>query len=115
MSGHSVATEAKVRKGYGMNSKRTKGFVVGFDTAPKGQSVWKVRVKDPTSPHDGQKLVVASVRGGLELARGLNVHFAIGTIDDPSGTKVLRAVDVCLETPDQDQTANHIKRSGGQS
>lgn len=98
-----------------MNSKRTKGFVVGFDTAQEGHFVWKVRVKDSTSPYDGQKLVVASVRGGLELARGLNVHFAIGTTDDPSGAKVLRAVDVCLEAPDEGQTANHVKRSGDKS
>jgi hypothetical protein len=94
--------------------RQHKGFIVGFDTSPEGRHVWKVRVKDPGDPHDGQKLVVASVRGGLELARGLNVHFAIGTIDDSSGTKVLRAVDVCLETPDEDQTAN-VNRSGGQS
>jgi hypothetical protein len=113
MSGHLAKT--KVRKEYGMDSKRTKGFVVGFDAASEGRAVWKVRVKDPTNPHDGQKLVVASVRGGLELARGLNVHFVIGTIDDPAGTKVLRAVDVCLETPDEGQTTNHVKRSGGQS
>ncbi len=97
-----------------MLDRRHRGFVVGFDTVPEGRHVWKVRVKDSASPHDRQKLVVASVRGGLELARGLNVHFAIGTIDDSSGTKVLRAVDVCLESPNEDQTAN-VKRSGGQS
>lgn len=101
-----------------MDQKRHRGFVVGSDTSPKGQATWKVRVKDSESPHNGQKLVVASVRGGMELARGLNVHFAIGTIDDQSGTKVLRAVDVCLEASD-DPTTNHVrnqvKRSGGQS
>lgn len=82
-----------------MNNQRHAGFVVGSDTSPERREVWKVRVKDSTSQYDGQKFVVASVRGGLELARGLNVHFAIGTMDDPSGSKVLRAVDVCLETP----------------
>lgn len=95
-----------------MNSKRTKGFVVGFDSASEGRAVWKVRVKDPGSSHDGQKLVVASVRGGLELAKGLNVHFAIGTMDDPSGAKVLRAVDICLEACDDD-LGTMVKRSGG--
>jgi hypothetical protein len=98
-----------------MEQKRHRGFVVGSDTSPKGQSTWKVRVKDSESRHDGQKLVVASVRDGLELARGLNVHFAVGTIDDQSGTKILRAVDVCLENPEDGQTQNHVKRSGGQS
>ncbi len=96
-----------------MESERHRGFVVGSDTSQSGRNVWKVRVKDSESSHDGQKLVVASVRGGLELARGLNVHFAIGTINDHSGTKVLRAVDVCLEAPETDQT--HVKRSRGQS
>ena len=89
-----------------MENQRYRGFVVGFDTTSEGRTVWKVRVKDPASLYHEQKLVVASVRGGLTLARGLNVNFAIGTIDDPSGEKVLRAVDVCLEVPDEGQTAN---------
>ncbi|MBI3956753.1 MAG: hypothetical protein HY340_02080 [Candidatus Kerfeldbacteria bacterium] len=95
---------------------RHHGFVVGSDAVPEGRTIWKVRVKDPASPYDGHKLVVASVRGGLELARGLNVHFAIGTVDDLSGTKVLRAVDVCLETPEGHRNQNQVTRSkGGQS
>lgn len=97
-----------------MTPRRHKGYVLGSDAAPEGRYVWKVRVKDPTSPHDGQKIVVASIRGGLELARGLNVNFAIGTMDDTAGVKVLRAVDICLETPDGDTEA-HQHRSGGQS
>ncbi len=77
---------------------RHRGFVTGSHQTSDGRTVWSVRVKDPTSRYDGQKFVVASVRGGLELARGLNVHFVIGTVDDLSGNKVPRAVDVCLET-----------------
>jgi hypothetical protein len=84
-------------------SERYKGFIVGSDSTAEGRIIWKLRVKDPNSPYDEQKLIVASIRGGLELARGLNVHFAIGTIDDLSGLKVLRAVDVCLEVPGKDQ------------
>lgn len=98
-----------------MDSQRHRGFIIGSDTAPEGRTIWKARVKDQASPHDGQKLVVASVRGGLELARGLNIHFAIGTVDDLTGTKVLRAVDVCLETPEEDHGQPNVKRSGGQS
>lgn len=86
-----------------MEIKRYRGFIVGSDIAGKEQIVWKVRVKDPTSPHNNQKLIVASVRGGIELARGLNVHFAIGTMDDASGSKVLRAVDVRLEVLEDNQ------------
>lgn len=81
-----------------MELQRHRGFIIGSDASPEGRTVWKVRVKDPASTHDGQKLVVVSVRGGLELARGLNVHFAIGTVDDHSGVKVARAVDVKLES-----------------
>jgi len=84
---------------------RHHGFVTGSDPGPKGQPVWKVRVKDRSSTYDGQKLVVASIRGGLELARGLNVHFAIGTVDDQQGQKVPRAVDVTLESVES-QTVN---------
>lgn len=76
---------------------RYRGYITGSDPNPQGQTVWRARVKDPASSRDGQKLVVASVREGLELARGLNVHFAIGTVDDQSGAKVPRAVDVTLE------------------
>lgn len=97
-----------------MSNQRHKGYVLGSDIGSEGRQVWKVRVKDPTSSHDGQKIVVASVRGGLELARGLNINFAIGTMDDPTGTKVLRAVDICLETP-EGETESHVNRSGGQS
>ncbi len=82
-----------------MNPQRTKGFVVGSDIGQNRERVWKVRVKDPQSTYDGQKLIVASVHGGLELAKGLNVHFVVGTVDDEAGKKALRAADVCLEAP----------------
>ncbi len=97
-----------------MDQKRTKGFVIGSSTASKGRIVWKVRVEDPASPHNGQKLVVASIQGGLELAQGLNVDFAVGTVDGPLGTKILRAVDVRLEDPDDVPNINQVKRTGGQ-
>ena len=83
-----------------MEKQRHSGFVVGCNQAPAGKSVWSVRVKDTESTFNGQKLIVASVHGGLELARGLNVDFAIGTVDDSSGEKAVRAVDVRLESPD---------------
>lgn len=79
--------------------ERHKGYVVGRDETSEGQKIWKVRVKDPASPHNKQKLIVASVHDQLELAQGLNVNFAIGTIDDKDGNKVSRAVDVRLEPP----------------
>lgn len=76
---------------------RHRGFVSGSHQTSDRRIIWTVRVKDSASQYDGNKFVVASVRGGLELARGLNVHFAIGTVDDSAGKKVPRAVDVCLE------------------
>lgn len=100
-----------------MDLIRHKGFVVGSDNSLKGQNVWKVRVEDSTSSYNGQKLVVASVHGGLELARGLNVNFAIGTVNDKSSQEVLRAVDVCLETLDAQlkptgQPGQQVRRKG---
>lgn len=80
-----------------MEIRRHKGYVMGFDNGARGKRTWKVRVKDPTSPHDGKKFVVASTHGNLELAQGLNVNFAIGTVDDEEGQKVERAVDVRLD------------------
>lgn len=78
-------------------TQRHRGFVCGSNISSDQHMVWSVRVKDPESNHNGKRLVVASVHDGLELARGLNVHFAIGTIDGPKGEKIMRAVDVCLE------------------
>ena len=92
--------------------ERHKGYVVGSDTSPSGQLAWTVRVKDTQSPYDGQKLNVASTHKELTLARGLNVNFAIGTVDDREGNKVLRAVDVRLETPGANQSqGQQVKRS----
>jgi hypothetical protein len=75
---------------------RVSGYVSGSYQTPDRRTVWSVVVKDSESKYNGQRLVVASVHGGLVLARGLNVHFAIGTVDDASRTKVPRAVDVNL-------------------
>lgn len=84
--------------------ERHKGYVVGSDEAPSGQLVWAVKVKDQQSLYNGQKLNVASTHKEITLARGLNVNFAIGTVDDREGNKVLRAVDVRLETPSANQS-----------
>jgi len=94
-----------------MSSERSKGFVIGFDGAAKAKIVWKVRVSDSNSPYNGQKLVVASIHGGLELAKGLNVDFVIGTVDDSLGKKALRAVDVRLEVPEENNS--DVNRSKG--
>ena len=87
---------------------RYRGYIVGSETRPGGRLVWKVRIKEAGNPHDGQKFTVASIHGGLELARGLNVTFVLGTVDDETGEKVMRAVDVRLEgipdvKPQQDE------------
>jgi hypothetical protein len=82
-----------------MNDQRHQGFVLGYDRGSDNHMVWKVRVKDSASRYDGQKLIVASTNNGLELARGLNVNFMIGTIDNSRNGKDLRAVDVRLESP----------------
>ena len=93
-----------------MMIERHRGFVVGSELSRDRRNIWTVRVKDSKSQYDVQKFIVVSVRGGLELARGLNVNFVIGTIDDQSGKQVPRAVDVCVETPGQpvDQSGERI-------
>ena len=78
-------------------SDRIKGYVTGSVPTPQGGAVWSVRVNQSDSPHHGTRLPVASISGGIALARGLNVNFVIGTVDDRSGRKALRAVDVRLE------------------
>lgn len=80
-----------------MSVKRYKGYVIGSNPSPtSGALVWKVRVKDEDSFHNGQKFVVASTHEGITLARGLNVTFLIGSVDGEHGQPVKRAVDVRL-------------------
>jgi len=73
--------------------KRVSGFVVGHDTKEKGK-VWKVRVKDQTSVHDGKKFEVASTHPGTELSQpSTDVTFRIEPLQ-VEGEFVLKAVDV---------------------
>ncbi len=95
---------------------RVKGFVVGSDPTPGG-TVWKVRVSEVTSQHNGKKLVVVSVRDGLELVRGLDVDFTVGTVGPPEG-RGLRAFDVYLQIPGDQETMSDTGttgKPGGQS
>lgn len=94
-------------------AQRHKGYVVGCDRNPDGKNIWKVKVKDRSSPFSSQKFIVASVHDQLELARGLNVNFAVGTIDDEKGQKVSRAVDVRLETPPINGNSQKVRKEKG--
>ncbi|HSI21262.1 MAG TPA: hypothetical protein VLA04_06290 [Verrucomicrobiae bacterium] len=80
-----------------MDQQRHTGFVIGYTTHSGKPPVWKVRVKDETSPQNGAKLTVASIRDNIALSKGLNVNFLIGSVDDTSGQPDLRAVDVQLQ------------------
>jgi ClpP class serine protease len=80
--------------------ERYKGFVSSGHVNRDNKLVWKVRVKDPNSgQYNGQEILVASVYGDIVLARGLNVNFTIGTVDNAQKQQELRAVDVRLESP----------------
>lgn len=79
-----------------MYDKRHRGYVIAGDKRLDGKVIWKVRVKDTESEYDGEKLSVASVHGGIELTKGLNVSFLVGLMDYKD-QKVKCAVDVCLE------------------
>ena len=81
-----------------MDEDRSKGFVVGKTERAEGKTdVWWVRVKDPGNPHNGKKLIVASIRDDVALARGLNVNFIIGTTKNERGETEPRAADVRLD------------------
>ena len=75
--------------------KRVSGFVVGHDE--KGtDKVWKVRVKDQASVHDGKKFEVASEHPGTELSLpSTDVTFRIEPLQ-VEGEFVLKAVDVAV-------------------
>lgn len=60
------------------------------------QSPWRVRIKDPDSSFNGKVISVASVINCTELARGLNVTFQVGTVDQ-GNRRVLKAVDLRLD------------------
>lgn len=97
------------------DTRRLLGYVVGCDLSQNSKTVCKVRVKDPTSPYNGQKFIVASVRGGLELSQGLNVTFVLGTVDDPTGEKVTRAVDIRLESPNPPTSTGQTSQQEGEN
>jgi hypothetical protein len=78
-----------------LETKRISGFVIARD-GTTDKPVWKVRVKQPGHALDGQKLIVASAHDDIALAKGLNVNFLIGTVDNQQNASALRAVDVCL-------------------
>ena len=81
---------------------RVKGYVVAGDKKGKGPTVWKVRVKDEHSQHNGRKFVVASTHNDITLARGIDVTFLVGSMDGPNkGRKLLKAVDVQLQKDDE--------------
>ena len=69
---------------------RLRGHIIN-DECP-----WRVRVCEPDSPYNQKVLSVASVKQGIQLGRGLNVTFVVGTVDQKS-RKVLKAVDLALE------------------
>jgi len=73
--------------------KRVTGFVVGSD--PKGtDKVWKVRVKDQASVHDGKKFEVAFLHPGNEpFGPSTDVTFRIEPLQ-VEGEFVLKATDV---------------------
>jgi len=91
-------------------TERHKGYVVGCNRKPDNKNIWKVRVKDENSSFNGQKFTVVSVCGEMELARGLNVNFAVGTIDGEKGQKVFRAVDVRLETLPINRNSQNVRK-----
>lgn len=74
--------------------KRHQGFVAELSTA--NNEYWIVKVDDKNSEYHGTRLLVASIRGNIALAKGLNVNFCVGNVDGPGGKPVNRAVDVCL-------------------
>ena len=78
-------------------NKRHKGYVVAGDEGRDGKRVWKVRVKDSQSSFNGKKFIVASIHENIELSKGLNVDFLVGSVDGSEGEKIDRAVDVALQ------------------
>lgn len=81
------------------NHQRHRGYVIGSGKRRDETIFWTVKVKDESDPNHGKKFVVVSVHDQLELAKGLDVNFVIGTMDDQNGQKVLRAVDVIVDGP----------------
>jgi hypothetical protein len=74
-----------------------KGYLVGRDPHPKvpGQYIWKVRVRDNGSPHDGKKARVSTFRTDFlpgEDDTGTDVSFRVATRGKKG--KTLRAFDV---------------------
>lgn len=74
-----------------MNQQRHSGYVVGNTVTDHGV-YWTVRVKDPSSSHNGRKLKVVP-QESTTLVAGLNVNFLIGTFG-PEGKAIEKAFDI---------------------
>ncbi len=73
--------------------KRHAGFIVG--STRKGEiDYWTVRVKDDSSEFNGRKFEVLSVHDSVQLGRGLNITFLVGSVDSREQERILKAVDV---------------------
>lgn len=75
---------------------RYNGFIMAVDIMADGRTVYKLRVRDASSPLNNQKLVISSFRNGVTLAQGANVTFEYGTVTGPHNEEIGKAFDVEL-------------------
>lgn len=74
---------------------RIKGYVIGYDVVG-GELLWRVKVKDSSSIHDGKKFVVHSLHPGTMLSRpSVDVSFRVEPVQ-VGQEQNLKAVDVAV-------------------
>lgn len=78
-----------------MTQVRVTGYVVGYDEVG-GEVLWKVKVKDSSSVHNGKKFVVHSLHPGTMLSKpSVDVTFKVAPIQ-VGQEQTLKAVDVAI-------------------
>jgi hypothetical protein len=78
-----------------MTQVRVTGYVVGYDEVG-GEALWKLKVKDSSSVHNGKKFVVHSLHPGTMLSKpSVDVTFKVAPIQ-VGQEQTLKAVDVAI-------------------
>jgi hypothetical protein len=81
-----------------LTGERIKGFVIAGDVHPVTEKVtWKVRVNQVGHSDYKKKFEVASTHASVELAKGVDVTFIIGSFGpQPDNKQKRKAVDVMV-------------------
>ena len=76
-------------------AERLKGYIVGSNLNPRGETVWKVRAEDATGRYHRRKFLVVSQSETFTMIPGSNVDFIPAEMDGSKRTGKSSALSMC--------------------